>query len=461
MVRPQSFGWNPETGPSNRFQVDTGEAPLAVAAAAASKLAMLSSSLRAAGVEVHVIEDRAQPRCPDAVFPNNWVSFHADGTIVLYPMLAPNRRLERRTHRLHQLVEQGGFEVTRLVDLTHHELDGRYLEGTGSVVFDHAARIAFACISPRTHRAVLDELCDEIGYRPSVFVANDRDGVPIYHTNVLLAVGRRVAVVCAEAIADDDRERVLGELATARDVLSIDFAQLHAFAGNMLELGGHGRALGARLVASGVRLIVGSAAFTTRAARRRVRYRSDPDHRAARRWLRALHARRGFPAARGAGGGRGRRTGESAMTDAGGSPHGTRDLGAALVGSWHLVRWEIAYPASGRRRHRSVTTRLASSSTQPTVTCRWCCDVASGLPIVVLALPSSASTTRHSASARTCITPDAGTSRATRSCTSSSTHCIRIWSVPGSDAGSSCVATSWSSAVTNASTRQAACARIA
>ena len=241
MIRPQSFGWNPETGPSNRFQVETGEAPLAVSAAASSEFTVLSSGLRAAGIEVHVIEDRAQPRCPDAVFPNNWVSFHADGTIVLYPMLAPNRRLERRTHRLHQLVEQGGFEVTRLVDLTHHELDGRYLEGTGSVVFDHAARIAFACISPRTHRAVLDELCDEIGYRPSVFVANDRDGVPIYHTNVLLAVGRRVAVVCAEAIANNDRERVLGELAKARDVLSIDFAQLHAFAGNMLELDGHGR----------------------------------------------------------------------------------------------------------------------------------------------------------------------------------------------------------------------------
>ena len=241
MVRPQSFGWNPETGASNRFQVDTGAAPLAVSAAASREFAALSSALTAAGVEVHVIEDRALPRCPDAVFPNNWVSFHADGTIVLYPMLAPNRRLERRTHRLHEVVEQGGYEVTRLIDLTHHELAGRYLEGTGSVVFDHAARIAFACVSPRTHRAVLDELCDEIGYRASVFVASDRDGVPIYHTNVLLAVGRRVAVVCADAIVADDRERVLGELAASRDVLSIDFAQLHAFAGNMLELAGDGR----------------------------------------------------------------------------------------------------------------------------------------------------------------------------------------------------------------------------
>ena len=114
MVRPQSFGWNPETGASNRFQVDTGAAPLAVSAAASREFAALSSALAAAGVEVHVIEDRALPRCPDAVFPNNWVSFHADGTIVLYPMLAPNRRLERRTHRLHEVVEQGGYEVTRV-----------------------------------------------------------------------------------------------------------------------------------------------------------------------------------------------------------------------------------------------------------------------------------------------------------------------------------------------------------
>src|SRR5262245_30626669 len=133
MVEPRSFGWNPETGPSNRFQVDSGEPPHAVSAAAAAEFATLCSVLRGAGVDVHVIDDRPVPRCPDAVFPNNWVSFHADGTIVLYPMLAPNRRLERRTHRLHQLVERGGFEVARLVDLTHHELAGRYLEGTGSV----------------------------------------------------------------------------------------------------------------------------------------------------------------------------------------------------------------------------------------------------------------------------------------------------------------------------------------
>jgi hypothetical protein len=236
MVEPQSFGWNPETGPSNRFQVDTGEPPDAVSAAAVAEFATLCSDLRVAGVEVHVIADRPMPRCPDAVFPNNWVSFHADGTVVLYPMLAPNRRIERRPHRLYQLVEQGGFEVTRLIDLTHHELEGRYLEGTGSVVFDHAARVAFACLSPRTHGEVLDELCEELGYRTCVFGAVDRSGVPVYHTNVLLAIGRRFAVVCADAIDAGERARVLEELGAHRDVIAIDYAQLHAFAGNMLEL---------------------------------------------------------------------------------------------------------------------------------------------------------------------------------------------------------------------------------
>jgi hypothetical protein len=152
-------------------------------------------------------------------------------------MLASNRRLERRSHRLHDLVERGSFCVSRLVDLTHHELEGRFLEGTGSIAFDHVGRRAFACLSPRTHAGVLGELCDELGYRAIVFGASDRDGTPVYHTNVLLAIGRRCVVVCAEAIAARDRERVLEELAFGgRETLVIDHGQLHGFAGNVLEL---------------------------------------------------------------------------------------------------------------------------------------------------------------------------------------------------------------------------------
>ena len=245
MIRPCSFGWNAETSASNRFQSESGSSPEQVAAQAASEFAALCSSLGQQGVDVHVVDDRPLPRCPDAVFPNNWVSFHADGTVVVYPMLAPNRRLERRTHRLHDVVERGGFRVSRLLDLTHHELEGRYLEGTGSVVFDHAGRRVFASLSPRTHPTVLDELCAELGYRAITFGARDRDGQPVYHTNVLLAIGRRFVTVCADAIDATDRERILHELAGAgRETIAIDFAQLYAFAGNMLELtGGGGRAV--------------------------------------------------------------------------------------------------------------------------------------------------------------------------------------------------------------------------
>ena len=156
--------------------------------------------MRGAGVEVHAIDEPAGTACPDCVFPNNWVSLHHDGTVVLYPMLAPSRRLERRTEMLVALEQRGDFAVSRLLDLSHHELSGRFLEGTGSVVFDHACRVAYACLSPRTNADVLAELCDELGYEPFAFDATDGEGVAVYHTNVLLSIGRRSAIVCAEAV---------------------------------------------------------------------------------------------------------------------------------------------------------------------------------------------------------------------------------------------------------------------
>ena len=236
MVRPASFGWNPETAGSNRFQApapDGGDA----AVAAVAEFDALVAALVEAGVSVHAFADRAEPACPDAVFPNNWVSLHADGTVVLYPMLAPNRRLERRPELLAELVARGGFRIERVVDLTHHELAGRFLEGTGSVVFDHVARRAFACVSPRSDPAVLDELCTELGYEPVVFNATGPGGAPVYHTNVMLAIGRRFALVCAEAIAAAERSAVLERLADAgRQVETISVEQMARFAGNLLEL---------------------------------------------------------------------------------------------------------------------------------------------------------------------------------------------------------------------------------
>jgi len=237
MVRPASFGWNPETHASNRFQRDE---PLLASAAntrACEEFDALVAQLRAAGVDVHVAKDRPAPVCPDAVFPNNWVSLHADGTVVLYPMLARNRRLERRLEVIATLAAAHGLTVKRLLDLSHHEAQGRFLEGTGSVVFDHVQRIAYACLSPRTHAAPLAELCDELGYAPCTFDACDATGVPIYHTNVMLAVGSRATVVAASAIAAPDRDRVLASLGgDGRLVEVIDAAQMAGFAGNVLEL---------------------------------------------------------------------------------------------------------------------------------------------------------------------------------------------------------------------------------
>jgi hypothetical protein len=237
MVRPAGFGFNPETGGSNRFQRQEAALVADAPTLAQHEFEGLVAALRNAGVTVVVVEDEAVPRCPDAIFPNNWVSLHADGTVVLYPMLARSRRAERRYEHLYALERATGRRVCRVVDLSHHELEGRYLEGTGSVVFDHPARVAYAALSPRTHREPLAELCAELGYRACVFRAADRDGVAIYHTNVMLAIGSGFAVVATEAIDRSQRDDVLRELRhEGRTVIEIDGRQMASFAGNVLEL---------------------------------------------------------------------------------------------------------------------------------------------------------------------------------------------------------------------------------
>lgn len=253
MVRPAAFGWNPQTALTNRFQVAPPECDLQ--SRATVEFDGLAAGLAAAGVEVHALADRPDPPCPDALFPNNWVSLHADGTAVLYPMLAPNRRLERRPELLTELAQRGGFRIRRLVDLTHHEAEGRCLEGTGSVVFDHSSRVAYACLSPRSDANVLRELCAEIGYQPVAFNATGPAGAPVYHTNVMLAIGRRFAVICAEAVEVGERGAILERLAASgRRVEVIDASQMAAFAGNLLELrtgsGGSVLAISARGFAS-------------------------------------------------------------------------------------------------------------------------------------------------------------------------------------------------------------------
>lgn len=237
MVRPADFGWNPETAASNVFQQRASAAPGPVREQALAEFDGLAAALSAAGARVFAFDEAGPVACPDAVFPNNWVSLHHDGTVVLYPMMAASRRMERRTELIVRLEQQGGHAVRRLVDLTHHELAGRFLEGTGSVVFDHVARVAYACRSPRTDDTVLAELCDELGYEPVPFDAADESGVPVYHTNVMLAIGTRSVIVCGAAIAPRQRESLLGRLqAGGRQAVNIDHAQMAQFAGNALEL---------------------------------------------------------------------------------------------------------------------------------------------------------------------------------------------------------------------------------
>ena len=240
MVRPACFGFNPETAESNAFQrkPSPSAAPVGPHAAALAEFDAVVSALRRAGVEVVVAEDTPEPPKPDAVFPNNWVSFHRDGRVVFYPMQAPSRRAERREALVAELARAGGFRVSGTEDLSYREAEGKFLEGTGSLVLDRSARIAYACLSPRTDLDVLGEFAQRLDYAPVAFEAFDRRGRPIYHTNVLMAVGSGFAIVCAEAIADlRQRAELLSRLAaTGHAIVEITHAQMESFAGNCLEL---------------------------------------------------------------------------------------------------------------------------------------------------------------------------------------------------------------------------------
>jgi hypothetical protein len=237
LVRPASFGYNRETAASNRFQ-HPAQWPDA-AARARTEFDALVAGIGGAGIRVCVVEDTVEPSKPDAVFPNNWVSFHHDGSIVLYPMQAPNRRAERRMEVLAAVERELGFRRTRLLDLSGNELQDRMLEGTGSLVLDHVQRIAYACGSPRTEASLVREWSAQMNYEPLLFDAHGEGGAPIYHTNVLLSIGSRWAVVCAEAIGARDRERVLQRLAGGgREIIQISHAAMGGFAANILELAG-------------------------------------------------------------------------------------------------------------------------------------------------------------------------------------------------------------------------------
>ena len=246
MIRPAAFDYNPETAQTNRMQTPDSDLSSTAAARALDEFDGFVNALRSEGVAVEVFADSPQPPKPDALFPNNWVSFHADGTVVLYPMQAENRRRERNPAVIDLVVRNLGCQVSRVVDLTGHEAEGRFLEGTGSLVLDHVSRVAYACVSPRTDAGVVEEWCREMGYESCVFSAVDRDGVLLYHTNVMLFIGERVVVVGSESIVAGDRGRMLERLRAGgdREIVEIGHEAVAGFAGNMLELASWDEALG-------------------------------------------------------------------------------------------------------------------------------------------------------------------------------------------------------------------------
>lgn len=236
MVRPVRFGFNEQTADSNAFQdVKLAAQTKDVAQDDARReFDDMVAQLRVAGVNVTVVEDTPEPFTPDSIFPNNWVSFHQSGKIVLYPMQAQNRRLERRMDLIESLKDK--FQVEQIIDLTYFEEQGKFLEGTGSMVLDRRYKTAYACVSPRTHPEVLAAFANAMGYKVVQFEAADQNGKAVYHTNVLMCIGDNFAVVCLAAITDpDQRQQVRDSLINSgKNVVEISHQQMNNFAGNML-----------------------------------------------------------------------------------------------------------------------------------------------------------------------------------------------------------------------------------
>ncbi len=237
MVRPSGFSFNRETEGSNAFQTRIkNELIASVQQNVMKEFDSLADTLKLKGVNVFIFNDTISPSKPDAIFPNNWVTFHADGSAILYPLFAPNRRPERRHDILASLKKN--FELTSIVDFSACETEGKFLEGTGSIVFDHENKIAYACSSPRTSKEILKKISAHLNYEMFFFHAVDESGKEIYHTNVMMSIGEKFAVLCEESITNEiERELIRNSLIfTGHEVIEITFEQMNDFAGNMLAV---------------------------------------------------------------------------------------------------------------------------------------------------------------------------------------------------------------------------------
>ncbi|MFI4897821.1 MAG: citrulline utilization hydrolase CtlX [Phycisphaerales bacterium JB059] len=239
MVRPAAFGSNPTTIASNAFQSQAVGDPEQIRADAVREFDALVGAIRAAGVKVVVIDDTPIPAKPDAVYPNNWFTTHSDGRAILYPMLGASRRLERRPEALEAAARQANLTL-RLIDSTLvREFEGkdRFLEGTGSMVFDRVNAIAYACRSARTDEGVFARACSMLGLEPVLFDATDAGGRPYYHTNVMLSIGEDFSVICLESIEPSQRDAVRARLeSTGHEIVDVTREQAADFAANVIEL---------------------------------------------------------------------------------------------------------------------------------------------------------------------------------------------------------------------------------
>lgn len=240
MIRPVKFRMNEQTAVNNFFQQNIGIEDHEINLRAQEEFDAFVEVLRGKGVNVIVVEDTKVPDTPDSIFPNNWISFHASGTVGLYPMFAENRRKERREDILSTL-EEKGFEIEHIMDYTSAEKEGVFLEGTGSILMDRVNNIAYCALSERAHEDIFIEFCEDFDCMPVLFTANQAvngERLPIYHTNVMMALGENLAIICLEAIDDQsEKKNVIHHLKNSgKEIIDITENQMHHFAGNMLQV---------------------------------------------------------------------------------------------------------------------------------------------------------------------------------------------------------------------------------
>ena len=236
MIEPVAFGFNEQTAVNNYFQVQQEGN---VQDKALKEFNDFVEKLRAKDINVITIKDTLEPKTPDSIFPNNWVSFHADGKVVLYPMFAENRRLERRDDIINQIKEQ--FEVTEVIDYSGAEKDNLFLEGTGSMIFDHDNKLAYGSVSLRLDEGLFRKFCSDFGFQPVVFHSYQTAGeerLPIYHTNVMMCVADQFVVICLDCIDDEtERQNVIDSIKNSgKELIEISEDQMQNFAGNMLQV---------------------------------------------------------------------------------------------------------------------------------------------------------------------------------------------------------------------------------